>query len=136
MVHHDNRQGAFRGSSAIFETSPDKVFHNFRALQSWVELDPSMRLVWRQKELFASSRGLALSKVQKSAKLILSGRPQYAHARTRQLGSYGSRPGGSSINRQQGRAGSHDASLNQSVMAKSVKSNRFGLPFVSTISTP
>ena len=34
-----------------------------------------------------------------------------------------------------GRAGSH-ASLNQSVMAKSVKSNRSGLPFVSTISTP
>jgi hypothetical protein len=28
------------------------------------------------------------------------------------------------------------ASLNQSVMAKSVKSNRSGLPFVSTISTP
>jgi hypothetical protein len=26
--------------------------------------------------------------------------------------------------------------LNQSVMAKSVKSNRSGLPFVSTISTP
>jgi hypothetical protein len=30
----------------------------------------------------------------------------------------------------------HNASLNQSVMAKSVKSNRSGLPLVSTISTP
>jgi hypothetical protein len=86
IVHHDNRQGAFRGSSAISETSPDKVFHNFRRPPKLGrKLTTSMRLVWRQRNFCQQPRARGLSKVQKFAKLILSGRPQYAHARTRQL---------------------------------------------------